>query len=132
MKSIRKIIALCVIVVAIIAFWLIPGVNTAKETTYVRRYEDTSLTSDSLGEKRNQKTQSFKPVREQKLYKTEKIRSKDKFSKIRPSMYSRAVQFEELEAYIVLEDSIRKRDSLRSFALRNMKMKQVDTATVVH
>ncbi|MBL0739816.1 hypothetical protein [Chryseolinea lacunae] len=130
MKPIRKIFALCVIVLSIIVFWLMPGVNTAKDTTYVRRYEDTSRESDSLDQKHSSKSNNTKVVRQKKLYKTEKIRSMDRFAKISPKVYSRAMQFDEIQ--YLTKDSIRSRDSLRSLVLRNMKTRRVDTATVVH
>jgi hypothetical protein len=91
MKPIRSILFLGLVVIFIIAFWLKPGINTAKETTYVRYYEDTErkvnakLLSDTL--RRN---------RQRKIYKSERIHSKDRLANMKPSKFSRAMQFEEL------------------------------------
>jgi len=101
MKPIRRITILCVVVASIIVFWLKPGINTAKDTTYVRRYEDTDRKAggDTLAinthRRKYQKPETSKSLQEKKVYKTERISSKDKFSKIKPEMFSRAIQFED-------------------------------------
>lgn len=101
MKPMRRILALCVIVASIIVFWLKPGINAAQDTTYARRYEDTDRKAggDSLAinvnRRKYQKSETQKSVLEKKVYKTQRISSKDKLSKIDPEMFSRAIQFED-------------------------------------
>lgn len=101
MKPMRRILALCVIVASIIVFWLKPGINAAQDTTYARRYEDTDRKAggDSLAinvnRRKYQKFETQKSVSEKKVYKTQRISSKDKLSKIDPEMFSRAIQFED-------------------------------------
>jgi hypothetical protein len=97
----RRILALCVIVTSIIVFWLNPGINTAKDTTYVRRYEDTDRKAggDTLAINNNrrkyQKSDAQKSVQGKKVYKKEQISSKDKLSSLKAEMFSRAIQFED-------------------------------------
>lgn len=101
MKPTRRILALCVIVTSIIVFWLNPGINTAKDTTYVRRYEDTDRKAggDSLAvnnhRRKYQKSDAQKSGQGKKVYKKERISSKDKLSNLKAEMYSRAIQFED-------------------------------------
>lgn len=101
MKPMRRIFALCVVVASIIVFWLKPGINAAQDTTYARRYEDTDRKAggDSLAinthRRKYQKPETSKAVQEKKVYKTERISSKDKLSKLKPEMFSRAIQFED-------------------------------------
>ena len=108
MKPMRRILALCVIVTSIIVFWLKPGINTAKDTTYARRYEDTDRKTggDTLAinthRRKYQKPETLKSLQEKKVYKTQRISSKDKFSKIEPEMFSRAIQFE--DSMVVAEE----------------------------
>ncbi|AYB31540.1 hypothetical protein [Chryseolinea soli] len=97
----RRILALCVVVTSIIAFWLKPGINAAQDTTYARRYEDTDRKAggDSLAinthRRKYQKPETSKALQEKKVYKTQRISSKDKLSKLEPEMFSRAIQFED-------------------------------------
>jgi hypothetical protein len=99
MKPMRRILALCVIVTSIVVFWLKPGINTAKDTTYVRRYEDTDRKPGgdtlAINNHRRKYSKAEEHVLDQKVYKTERISSKDKLSKIRPQMFSRAIHFED-------------------------------------
>ena len=101
MKPMRRILALCVVVASIIVFWLKPGINAAQDTTYVRRYEDTDRKAggDSLAinthRRKYQKPEPSKALQEKKVYKTEWISSKNKLSKLKPEMFSRAIQFED-------------------------------------
>lgn len=112
MKSIRSILILSVAVMAIIMFWLIPGVNSAKNVEYVRRYEDTDyrreaqVVGDTINKKLNEKQEAkaTRQTREKKVYKEERISTKDKLSKITPAKFSRAAHF---EAMIRKEDSIK-------------------------
>ena len=101
MKPMRRILALCVVVASIIVFWLKPGINAAQDTTYTRRYEDTDRKAggDTLAinthRRKYQKPETSKSLEEKKVYKTERISSRDKISKIKPEMFSRAIQFED-------------------------------------
>ena len=101
MKPLRRILALCVIVASIIVFWLKPGINAAQDTTYARRYEDTNRKAggDTLAinthRRKYQKPEMSKSLQEEKVYKTQRITSRDKLSKIEPEMFSRAIQFED-------------------------------------
>ena len=101
MKPIRRITILCVVVASIIVFWLKPGINAAQDTTYARRYEDTDRKagSDTLAinthRRKYQKPETSKSLQEKKVYKTQRISSRDKLSKIEPEMFSRAIQFED-------------------------------------
>jgi len=101
MKPLRRILALCVVVTSIIAFWLKPGINAAQDTFYARRYEDTDRKAggDSLAinthRRKYQKPETSKALQEKKVYKTQRISSKDKLSKLEPEMFSRAIQFED-------------------------------------
>ncbi|HEY5745553.1 MAG TPA: hypothetical protein VIU12_05735 [Chryseolinea sp.] len=116
----RRVLALCVIVTSIIVFWLKPGINTAKDTTYTRRYEDTDrkASGDTLAinnhRRKYQKSEASKSLQEKKVYKTERISSKDKFSKIKPEMFSRAIQFEDtmVVAKKVKEVTLTEKDTL--------------------
>ncbi|SHG82271.1 hypothetical protein SAMN04488109_2008 [Chryseolinea serpens] len=101
MKPMRRILALCVIVTSIIVFWLNPGINAAKDTTYVRRYEDTDRKAggDTLAvnnhRRKYQKSDAQKSEQGKKVYKKEQISSKDKLSNLKAEMFSRAIQFED-------------------------------------
>lgn len=101
MKPLRRILALCVIVASIIVFWLKPGINAAQDTTYARRYEDTDRKAggDTLAanthRRKYQKSETSKSLREKKVYKTQRISSRDKLSKLEPEIFSRAIQFED-------------------------------------
>jgi hypothetical protein len=101
MKPMRRILALCVVVASIIVFWLKPGINAAQDTTYARRYEDTDRKAggDTLAinthRRQYQKPETSKSLQEKKVYKTERISSRDKISKIKPEMFSRSIQFED-------------------------------------
>jgi hypothetical protein len=128
MKSLKKILALLVVVTSIIAFWLIPGINTAKDTVYVRRYEDTDIrpikfvAGDTVGRKKKLQEETRRLLRGSKFYKTEQISSKSKLSKIKPSMFSRSIQFEEM----VMLDSI----SIVKVTEQAKKNMQADTAAL--
>ena len=73
MKPFKKIITLSVIVLSIVLFWLVPGINKARDVQYTRIYEDTDRkpklfpTRDSLDRKHQKKssaTSSKKIIRE--------------------------------------------------------------------
>ena len=101
MKPMRRILALCVVVASIIVFWLKPGINAAQDTTYARRYEDTDRKAggDTLAvntpRRKYQKSETSKSIQEKKVYKTQRIKSTDKLSKLEPEIFSRAIQFED-------------------------------------
>lgn len=126
MKSIRSILILSVAVMSIIMFWLMPGINSAKNVEYVRRYEDTDyrrqaqVVGDTINKKLNEKQESkaVKQVREKKVYKEERISTKDKLSKITPKKFSRAAHFEEM---------IRREDSIKQVADKRV----ADTTKIV-
>jgi hypothetical protein len=111
MKPKKKILLLGLTVVAIVVFWLMPGINKARHVNYVRKYEDTDLkTFVALSDTTKPlilylpKT-SAQEKSAKKIYKTETIEADVKFSEIKPKMFSRAMQYEEP---IVLEiDSIK-------------------------
>lgn len=120
MKSIRSTLLLSVVVISIIAFWLAPGINTAKDTEYVRRYEDTDRrlsvaaiidTTGSKQTRKKQRTADSKLVREQKVYKEERIRSTDKLSKLTLAKFSRAGHFEEIVS--LPQDSLQAADTTK-------------------
>jgi len=116
MKSIRNTFALSAVVLSIVLFWLMPNVNRAKDTDYARRYEDVdrpstvTVADTTHSDPRHQKPREEIVVRvpRKTVYKTERIRSRDKLSKITPAKFSRAMQFEE----IVLADSLAPADTV--------------------
>ena len=99
MKPFRSILFLGLVVTFIIAFWLKPGINTAKDATYVRYYEDTDRKLNS-----NVPSDTLRRSRQRKIYNAERISSREKLSKMKPSKFSRAMQFEELT--VVSNDSV--------------------------
>ena len=98
MKPLKRITILLVIVSAIVVFWLAPGINTAGDVKYTRRYEDTDkpqpITPDTTGRQISARQKTDTPV-QTKAYKKESIESGEKLSKINASMFSRAIHFEE-------------------------------------
>jgi hypothetical protein len=113
MKSSRKIIILSLVSAGIIIFWLIPGINKAKETRYVRYVEnvdapeahvhslDATLQSDTTREKR-------------KVYNKEVIEPA-KTKKVSAEMFSRATHYEAVEPMIEVDsvlELVEKSDSL--------------------
>lgn len=112
MKPFRKILILAVIVTAIVTFWLIPGVNKANYSGYVRVYEDTDQPIKALP----QDTVSLylpvvKPDIEapKKIYKKERIKGDASLEDLKVEMFSRATHFREeellIEPELVLEDT---------------------------
>jgi hypothetical protein len=103
-KSMKKIIVLSTIVAGILVFWLAPGINAAKDVVYVRKYEDTDQKKDVSPAYENEVKALTKletkgdtaQKTEQKIYKREKIRGGSSVKELDPSMFSRAVQFEEI------------------------------------
>ena len=107
MKPVRKVLILSAFVFGIIVCWLAPGINKARDVRYTRIYEDTdakstvSHTRDSSHEKRKKSA----AVSSRKIYKKESIRANSKFSDLKPSMFSRAIQYSE-EVKIVELDTV--------------------------
>jgi hypothetical protein len=113
MKTIR-IISLSIVVVGIVAFWLMPGINKAGNETYTRVYEDTErapvLEADPNLPDTTKPGALDKKI-EVKYYKSESIEPETKLSDIKASMFSRAIQFEKEEELLVVEEL--QDDSLR-------------------
>lgn len=110
MKPSKRISLLLAAVTAIVMFWLAPGINTARDTRYTRRYEDTDKAAHitaSDTSKRKVKTRQASPSNkdQSKTYKKETIESTSKLSKIKATQFSRAIHFEE-EKIIVDLDSV--------------------------
>ena len=101
MKPFKRMIVLLVIVSGIVVFWLIPGINKAKDSSYTRVYEDTDKKFENVKRRDTPGLKSLNTSREttigqtKKIYKKESIHSHDKLSDIKPSMFSRAIQFRE-------------------------------------
>jgi hypothetical protein len=107
MKTIR-ILSLFVIVVGIIAFWLVPGINKAGSVTYVRRYENTDPIASSQLQDTTKKVKADNKINV-KYYKTELIKPETKLKEIDSKMFSRSAQFEKIEELVlesVVEDSV--------------------------
>ena len=98
MKSFKKIAMLLCVVAGIVVFWLIPGINKATDVRYTRLYEDTDVLKslhDSVHVKRKRTTIKVLPplVVPKVHYKQETISSSAKLKHIKPSMFSRSMQF---------------------------------------
>lgn len=111
MKPARKIFILLVFVFGIIFYWLVPRINKAQDVQYTRFYEDTDTskvfyTRDSSNH-RQKKSKALSP---KKNYKKESIQANSKFSELKPSMFSRSVQF--VPRHIVLTTDTLLIDSL--------------------
>ena len=106
MKSLRTIIALSAITAGIVVFCLVPGINKAEATRYTRVYEDmdppyvpvlkTSL-EVTPGDTAKSKTEKTAKAYRKTKYKKESIEAGSKLSKIKPSMFSRAIHFSEAQ-----------------------------------
>ncbi|HEY3403143.1 MAG TPA: hypothetical protein VGK59_07140 [Ohtaekwangia sp.] len=96
MKPLKRIIILFVAVSAIVLLWLVPGINTARNVTYTRIYEDTDKIAvpDTAGRKISAR-QEINTSAQTKKYKQESIKAGEELSKIDPSMFSRAIHFKE-------------------------------------
>ena len=109
MNPFRRILVLFAIVSAIIAFWLMPGINKANSVNYVRVYEDTDRRASIKSadeEKIHVMSVVDSVIRERKkVYKKESIERNAKIKDIKPSMYSRAIHFKE-EPKVVKVDSV--------------------------
>jgi hypothetical protein len=98
MKPLKRIAILFIAVVAIALLWLVPGINTAKDVTYTRIYEDTNNSAlpapDTTGRKVSSRQKINTPVQTKK-YKRESIKSGAKISDMNAKVYSRAIHFTE-------------------------------------
>lgn len=111
MKPSKRISLLLAAVTAIVMFWLAPGINTARDTRYTRRYEDTDkpvlITASDSAKRKVKSRQANPPDKHQnKKYKEETIESTSKLSKIKATQFSRAIHFEAEKLSIDL-DSVR-------------------------
>jgi hypothetical protein len=97
MKPTKKIVLLGSVVTAIILFWLVPGINTAKQAEYTRRYEDVEIRPIKAFVAASMPQLKITPV-----YKTETIKPEMELSDITPKMYGRGMQFQE----VLLDDSL--------------------------
>ena len=88
----KKIIGLSAVVFAIVAFWLVPVLNTAKETTYVRVYENTEAKEEA------DTSQIKTAMRSPRKYKTEMLSSEDRVAHMNVSKFSRAIQFNPMDS----------------------------------
>jgi hypothetical protein len=107
MKPVKRIALLFVIVFFIVSFWLYPGINTAGDAQYVRRYEDTENPYPAVAvDTTNHKTSVNEKAadRQTKKYKKEILKSDTKLSKVKLEHFSRAIHFEE-EVTLVDADS---------------------------
>ena len=95
MKPMKKIMLLSCAVSAIVLLWLVPGINTAKQVQYTRRFEDV----DKKEQITVSDTTPLRKVKVAPVYKTETIKPEMKLSKIKPKMFSRSAQFEEVMVY---------------------------------
>lgn len=95
----KKAVSLAIVAIAIIVFWLAPGVNSGKERQYVRLYEDVSQEDTRIALHRADTTKK----KRNKTYRKEVIRPSEG-RKVSAKMFSRAVQFAPLRE--APEDSV--------------------------
>lgn len=111
MKPVKRIALLFVVVFSIVSFWLYPGINTAGDVQYVRRYENTDKASPAVAADTARRKSSVKKNvadEQTKVYKKETLKSDMTLSKIKPEHFSRAIHFEEemLDSVKVIEVSV--------------------------
>ncbi|HYG20382.1 MAG TPA: hypothetical protein VD816_15695 [Ohtaekwangia sp.] len=92
MKSNSKIVVLSIAVTAIVACWLVPGINTARQTRYTRIYEDTGV--EAVAVKRDSLPHPV-AARPEKKYKKESIEPNARLKDMKVEMFSRALHFDE-------------------------------------
>ena len=93
MKSNKKIVFLTIVVTAIVACWLMPGINTARQTRYTRIYEDTGV--QTVAAKPDSVPVRPETKRAGKKYIKESIEPDAQLEDIKAEMFSRALHFEE-------------------------------------
>lgn len=96
MKPFKRILFFAVITSAIVLFWLVPGINTAREVKYTRVYEDTDVPVIVSRDSVPQKTAVTIPAAKTKKYKTESIEPDATLEDIKLSNFSRAIHFHEM------------------------------------
>jgi hypothetical protein len=112
MKPIKNVLILSLIAGCIIVFWLIPGINTAKETRYVRYYENVDVKSAAVDTENRKIKKTTVDTIPGKVYKKEVIEPR-KSKRIDPEMFSRAMQYEPLaEDSIMIYEVVEVSDSL--------------------
>jgi hypothetical protein len=112
MKKIKNILILSLIAGCIIVFWLMPGINTAKETRYVRYYENVDMKSTTVSGENHKIEKTMVDTIPGKVYKKEVIEPR-KSKHIEPEMFSRAMQYEPMaEDSIVVYEVVEGSDSL--------------------
>jgi hypothetical protein len=92
MKPLKRAMLLSIMIMAIIVFWLAPGINSAKHRSYVRYYEDTDLPAKDIAFASD--TTVKKKTR--KVYKKEVIEP-SKTKEVSGKMFSRVAQFRPVE-----------------------------------
>jgi len=105
MKPLKRIAILFIAVSAIVSFWLIPGINTAGDVQYTRRYEDTEKVSPDTTRPAISARQRIETPVQSKAYKSESIKAGEKLSKIHPSHFSRAIHFKEEKLYVEIDST---------------------------
>jgi hypothetical protein len=99
MNSKKSIIFLVVVTASIVVFWLAPGINKARDTTYTRLYEDTDrrvpldYADDTTKLKGDGPKKANMDEPKEVVYKSESIQPNKKEFKVRAEMFSRAVHF---------------------------------------
>ena len=96
MKPLKRILFFAVITSAIVLFWLVPGINTAREVKYTRVYEDTDVPVIVSRDSVPQKAAITIPAETTKKYKTESIEPDATLEDIKFSNFSRAIHFHEM------------------------------------
>jgi hypothetical protein len=129
MKRFKNIFYLGIFVAAIIGFWLVPNINTAKESRYTlveRKEVKPEKTNTSISTKLSEKKTSIinegqnpgepeKTVKKKARKKEDVIESSYKFSDMKACMFSRAIHFEpELELPVLADTAIIPADTVVS------------------
>ncbi len=126
MKPLKTIVPLAAVVTGIVAFWLVPNINKAKAYRYTRVYENTEETPPVVKKSKNEPGEERKKtvqqsmaagtvekttvaVSKKKKYLKESIEPNRSWRKVKPRMFSRAIHFNEMEAYVdsVASDTVK-------------------------
>ena len=113
MKSSRKIVVLAVVSAGIIMFWLIPGINKAKETRYVRYVENVDAAVAHI-HSLDVTSRPDTTRKKRKVYDKEVIEP-SKTKKVTTEMFSRATHYEAMEPMLEVDsvlELVEKSDSL--------------------
>ena len=103
MKPLKRIALLAGLVSGIVLLWLVPGINTAKQTRYVRTWEDTDAKTTPVALRDTTRTLVYQPEAPKK-YKKEIIEDEAKLENIKAEMFSRATHFKEEELVIEIQE----------------------------